>query len=222
MGHKAFKLSILLLFGMEITTLQAQTVTDIDGNVYNTVIIGRQVWMKENLKTTKYNDNTAIPYISSDTAWVDLTTDAYCNYDNNPLNSDTYGRVYNWYVVASTNYKNVCPTGWHVPTQVDWGILITYIGGLGTAAGKLKEEGTIHWLKPNKGATNETGFTALPGGIRGSGEFDGVGLLGLWWMSEESSKTHAWNCIIMNYRKDAMLSTARKDGGFSVRCIKDN
>jgi uncharacterized protein (TIGR02145 family) len=201
--------------------IQAQNVKDIDGYVYKTVTIGKQVWMAENLKTTKYNDSTTIQYVPVDTTLGSLTTDAYCNYDNNPVNSDTFGRLYNWYVVASTNPKNVCPKGWHVPTIADWKILISYVGGLGIAGGKLKEKGTIHWLKPNTGATNETAFTALPGGTRGSGTFDGIGILGFWWTNAEYNARHGWSCIMSNDRKDVMIGAAGKESSFSIRCLKD-
>ena len=150
------------------------SVTDINGNVYNIVTIGTQTWMAENLKTTKYNDGTAIPNVTVDATWAALTTGAYSDYSNTPANSTTYGRLYNWYVVdnnpatkvASNGGKNVCPTSWHVPTDAEWTILTTYLGGESIAGGKLKETGTAHWNSPNTGATNETGFTTLPSGLR--------------------------------------------------------
>lgn len=162
------------------------TVTDSDGNVYNTVTIGTQVWMAENLRTTKYKDNTAIPLVTDNTAWTNLSTPGYCWYNNDAAtNKSTYGALYNWYTV---NTGKLCPTGWHVPTDAEWSTLTTCLGGVGVAGGKLKEAGTSHWMSPNVGATNETGFTALPSGYRyAGGTFEYNGLGGWWWSSTESS-----------------------------------
>ena len=137
------------------------SLTDIDGNDYKTVTIGTQVWMVENLKTTKYNDGTAIPNITDNTSWAALTTGAYCDNINTPSISTTYGRLYNWYAVdnnagtkvASNGGKNVCPTGWHVPSDAEWTTLTTYLGGESVAGGKLKETGTTHWQSPNTGVS---------------------------------------------------------------------
>lgn len=207
-----------------------KTVTDIDGNVYHTVTIGTQVWMVENLKTTKYRDGTSIPNVTDNTEWINLTTGAYCDYNNTPSNSSTYGRLYNWY--AATNARNIAPTGWHVPTHADWSTLTTYLGGESVAGGKLKEIGTTHWQSPNTGATNEAGFTALPGGYRhGNKEFGGfvgdgggfyeIGLLGLWWSATEIGATDAWYRVMFydgsNVGKDDFV----KEVGFSVRCVRD-
>jgi len=206
-------------------------ITDIDGNVYKTVTIGTQVWMAENLKTTKYNDGTAIPNITVDATWAAATTGAYSDYNNIPANSTTYGRLYNWYVVdnnaatkvASNGGKNVCPTGWHVPTDAEWTTLTTYLGGEYVAGGKLKETGTAHWLTPNIGATNETGFTALPGSYRASnGAFGFIGFWGNWWSSTEYSTPLAWHRNM--YYDGANVDRSGynyKQSGFSVRCVKD-
>jgi len=196
------------------------TVTDIDGNVYNTVTIGTQVWMVENLKTTKYRDGTSIPNVTDNISWNNLTTGAYCDYSNTPSNSATYGKLYNWY--AATNAHNIAPTGWHVPTDADWTTLTTYLGGEGVAGGKLKETGTTHWQSPNIGATNETGFTALPGGLRDyGGTFNRIGTTGYWWSSSELDATDAWRRL-MHYS----YSRVDRDGygkqlGYSVRCVRD-
>jgi uncharacterized protein (TIGR02145 family) len=204
---------------------QTGTVTDIDGNVYNTVTIGTQVWMAENLKTTKYNDGTAIPNITDNSAWSLLTTGAYSDYSNIPANSTTYGRLYNWYVGASSNPKNVCPTGWHVPTDAQWYTLITYLGGEAVAGSKLKETGTTHWTPTNTGATNETGFTALPGGCRNSwsGTFVEIGSIGFWWSSTETTTngTDAYSRAMANIYSTVGRSNNGKKSGFSYRCLKD-
>jgi uncharacterized protein (TIGR02145 family) len=182
--------------------------------------------MAENLKTTKYNDGTAIPNITDNTAWTALTTPAYCWYNNDAATyKATYGALYNWYAVdvASNGGKNVCPTGWHVPTDAEWTILTTYLGGESVAGGKLKETGTTHWSSPNTDATNETGFTALPGGNRGSdsGTCFNIGYLGFWWESIEYSTTGAWIMNMFYINADVSRIASKKLNGFSVRCVRD-
>jgi len=199
------------------------TMTDQDGNVYKTVAIGTQTWMAENLRTTKYNDGTAIPNVTSASEWEGLTTGAYCNYNNTTSNDTiaTYGRLYNWYAV---NTGKLCPTGWHVPTDAEWSTLTNYLGGEDAAGGKLKETGTTHWLSPNTGATNETGFTALPGGIHDRlGSFYHVGYYGYWWSATENGVASAW-VRDMEYN-NSIRSIRRgynyKEVGYSVRCVRD-
>jgi uncharacterized protein (TIGR02145 family) len=221
-----------------LTELKTQTVKDINGNVYNTVTIGKQVWMKENLKTTKYNDGTNIPNVKVNSTWASFTTGAYSDYENTPTNSTTYGRLYNWYVidnntatkVSGNGGKNVCPTGWHVPSDSEWSTLITYLGGDSIAGGVLKETGSTHWVDPNWGASNESGFTALPGGGRyPDGRFSRMWDEGHWWSvteffypPSERNATLAWFSTI-NYR-DSKVSrdNGTKNCGFSVRCLMDN
>jgi uncharacterized protein (TIGR02145 family)/uncharacterized repeat protein (TIGR02059 family) len=205
-------------------------IADVDGNTYNTVTIGTQVWIAENLKVTKYNDGTVIPNITDDAKWGTLTTGAYGDYDNIPTNSTTYGRMYNWYAVdnnsatkvASNGGKNVCPTSWHVPSDDEWTILTNYLGGTSVAGGLLKETGFDHWQNPNAGATNETGFTALPGGYRHSdGTCLTIGLYGYWWSSTEFSMTDA-RARYMHYDNTIVnRDYSYKPYGFSVRCLKD-
>ena len=221
-----------------LTDLQTQTLKDINGNVYNTVTIGTQVWMKENLKTTKYNDGSAITYIKIDSTWASLTTGAYCDYENTPGNSTTYGRLYNWYVidnnaatkVSGNGGKNVCPTGWHVPSNLEWTTLITYSGGDSVAGGVLKETGSTHWADPNWGASNESGFTALPGGGRyPDGRFSRLWDEGHWWSAteflyppNEKNATLAWFSTINYAHNNVSRDNGTKNCGFSVRCIMDN
>ncbi|MFA5434038.1 MAG: fibrobacter succinogenes major paralogous domain-containing protein [Candidatus Paceibacterota bacterium] len=196
------------------------TVTDIDGNVYHTVTIGTQVWMVENLKTTKYRDGTSIPNVTDNTAWSNLTTGAYCDYNNTPSNSSTYGRLYNWYV--ATNAHNIAPTGWHVPTDADWSTLTTYLGFEFVVGGKLKEIGTTHWQSPNEGATNEAGFTALPGGHRHSnGAFDDIGYYGTWWSATDVSASDAWLRYMYYDYSIVTRDYNSKEVGLSVRCVRD-
>ena len=204
------------------TTGGSSQVTDGDGNVYNTVTIGSQVWITESLKTTKYNDGTAIPNVIDNTAWSSNTSGAYCDYSNTSSYSSTYGRLYNWYAITSANPKNVCPTGYHVPTDAEWTTLITSLGGEAVAGGKLKETGTTHWLAPNTAATNESGFTALPGGYRSdTGAFGLLGTIGFYWSSTEGGDTFAWYRYFYNTDGSANRGENDKKGGFSVRCIKN-
>ncbi len=195
------------------------SMTDIDGNTYKTVTIGTQTWMAENLKVTKYNDGAAIPNVTDATAWSELTTGALCDYENTPSNSETYGKLYNWYAV---NTGKLCPTGWHVPSDAEWTELTDYLGGTSVAGGKLKETGTTHWASPNTGATNETGFTALPGGYRDfSGAFDGIGVHGYWWSATEGSTSYAWSRFMLNDDSSVYRNYFSKEVGFSVRCVRD-
>ena len=197
------------------------TVTDIDGNVYHTVTIGTQVWMVENLKVTHYRNGDAIPNVTNSTTWVSQTTGSYCDYNNQPTNSITYGRLYNWYTVADA--RNLCPIGWHVPIYTEWQTIINYLGQ-NTAGGQLKESGTSHWLNPNTGATNNTGFTALPAGFRnmnGGGGYDLIGTFGNWWSSTETISSRAWYRILYYNGSNVTSHDYDKFVGFSVRCLKN-
>ncbi len=214
-------LSGVLLFVIGLIRIQAQTVTDVDGNVYNTVTIGMQVWMAENLKTTKYNEGTAISLITNNTTWKNSITGAYCWYNNNEATyKNVYGAYYNFYAVGT---NKLCPTGWHVPTDVEWATLSNYLGGNSVAGGKMKETGTTHWISPNAGATNESGFTALPGGFRsnGDGTFGNIGLYSFWWISTIYDGLNSWNLSISN--TDGFFATAYygNTNGFNVRCLRD-
>jgi uncharacterized protein (TIGR02145 family) len=199
-------------------------IRDVDGNIYTSVTIGNQVWMVENQKTTKYNDGTSIPLVTVDAAWEALSTPGYCWYNNDNINKSTYGALYNWFVVdaASNGGKNVCPRGWHVPTDAEWTTLTTYLGGEDVAGGKLKETGTTHWLSPNTGATNERGFTALPSGYRYSnGAFFAIGYNGYWWSSTEYSATYVCFRGMYYYASNVYRDNFDKQYGFTVRCLRD-
>ena len=227
MKYKNVILLAVILCCIELPGLQAQTVRDIEGNVYKTVTIGKQVWMKENLKTTKYNDGKAIPLVTDDKAWGALTTPAYCWYNNTAAASkNTNGALYNWYTV---NTNKLCPKGWHVPADAEWRILTTYLGGESVAGGKLKETGTAHWESPNTGATNESGFTAFSGGSRNhAGAFDISGSNAIffrsnacWWSSSELTDFNAFYRRLYNTLSDIYSSLSVKQSGYSVRCLKD-
>jgi uncharacterized protein (TIGR02145 family) len=202
------------------------TITDSDGNSYKTVQIGTQFWMAENLKTSKYSDGTTIPNITDNTQWTNLSTGAWCYYDNNSANNSKYGKLYNWYAVSPTTNgnKNVCPTGWHVPTNAKWTVLTDYLGGEIVAGGKMKEVGTISWNSPNTDATNTTLFTGLPGGYRTSnGGYYDIGDAGVWWSSSENNTTSiAWSRYLY-FGNGVAISGSGNDKvyGLSVRCLRD-
>jgi len=224
-------------YTIDLTSLTfSPTVSDVDLNAYNTVTIGSQVWMASNLKTTKYNDNvTAIP-IAPETTGTVPTTAAYCWY-NNDMNTykGTYGALYNWYAVdnnlatkdASNGGLNICPTGWHVPTSAEEDLLTAYLGGISVAGGKLKEVAD-HWTSPNTGATNESGFTALPGGDRyynnGSLNSERNGTYGFWWSSSHSAYPNNGRDLLIQYNNSRGDSGDASDKGimfFSVRCVRN-
>jgi len=196
----------------------SNNITDKDRNSYNIVKIGNQFWMAENLKTTKFNDGTAIPLVSYYKAWSNLLSPGYCWYNDDPgSNKTNYGALYNGYTVST---GKLCPTGWHVPSDVEWTILTTFLGGETLAGGKLKE--INNWMSPNTGATNETGFKALPGGSRGTlGSFMDERLRGHWWSSTEYDKTNIMNNTMAYSSSQVTGSSDNKKSGLAVRCIKN-
>ena len=202
--------------------LQPGTVKDIDGNTYRIVKIGDHWWMAENLKTTKYNDGKPISHVTDNSAWAALSTGAYCWY-NNDYNTygSVYGALYNWYAVEA---GNLCPTGWHVPTDADLTILTDFLGGESVAGGLLKETGTTHWNIPNTDATNSSGFTALPGGYRNhdNGFFSGIKNYGYCWSSSAQSAINAWHLALFYNKGSVGRSSLNKTYGRSVRCIRNN
>jgi uncharacterized protein (TIGR02145 family) len=203
------------------TTYKSDAISDMDGNYYNIVTIGTQTWMAENLKTTKYNDNTPIPLVTDPTAWANLTTPGYCWYNNDATTYKvTYGALYNWFTV---NTGKLCPTGWHVPTDGEWSILSIYLGGESVAGGPLKETGTTHWNSPNTGATNVTGFTGLPGGYRyyTNGVFAGIGLHGNFWSATETDATYAYYRDLQYNFNSLYRALPAKVHGLYVRCVMD-
>jgi uncharacterized protein (TIGR02145 family)/M6 family metalloprotease-like protein len=201
-------------------TFPADGIIDIDGNSYDIVQIGTQVWMKENLKTSKFNDGNTIPLVTDNISWSTLTTPAYCYYSNNATTyKNTYGALYNWHTVST---GKLCPQGWHVPNDSEWQVLINYLGGQSVAGGKLKESGTIHWTSPNTGATNETGFYALPGGDRqNDGTFYNIGNYGNLWSSNEVNTDNAFFWVVNYLSTYISRQNFNKSFGQSVRCIKD-
>ena len=191
-----------------------------DGMVYRWVKIGSQIWMAENLRAIKYNDGTAIPNVSNQITWQGLATGAWCNYDNNASYDNTYGKLYNWYAV---NTGKLAPKGWHIPTDAEWSYLADYLGGENVAGGKLKS--TIGWKSPNTGATNSSGFSALPGGRRqpDGDDFNYVSLDGNWWSSTQVTDYHALSSSLYYDVSKLQLRLYSDLGfGFSVRCVRDN
>jgi uncharacterized protein (TIGR02145 family) len=198
-----------------ITVHAAGSVTDADGNTYDTVVIGAQTWTKQNLKTTKYNDGASIPCVSGNTAWSALTSPGYCWYNNDSATTGVvYGALYNWYAV---NTQKLAPVGWHVPTKADWSTLINYLGGWQIAGGKMKAIGMTYWDSPNAGATNTSGFTALPGGFRNEadGAFYGLNKYAYWWASDSTDQR------IFYTDSSCINETMPKKYGLSVRCVKN-
>jgi uncharacterized protein (TIGR02145 family) len=213
------------------------TVTDIDGNTYNTVQIGEQCWTKDNLRVTKYSDGTIIPLDTSGGTvgdglgeiWSSWTIGARTIYAHSQSNLATYGYLYNWYAAkgiattGSTSYKNLCPTGWHVPTDGEWTNLTTYLGGESIAGGKMKSTGTTLWYYSNIGDTNESGFTGLPGGSRNSdGSFDNIRDFAFFWSATEFGDYEDAGYRSLYHNVGYVIRSAYDwHQGFSVRCLKD-
>jgi uncharacterized protein (TIGR02145 family) len=200
------------------------SVSDVDGNSYNTVRIGTQCWTQSNLKVSKYRNGDNIPTGLSNTDWQSTTAGAYAIYANDPVNDGLYGKLYNYYAVMDT--RGLCPTGWHVPTDGEWTTLETFLGGSSVAGGALKSTVTQPtpggWNLPNTGATNSSGFSAGPGGLRvGNGDVGYVGYTGLWWSSSLSG-TNAW-VRLLNYNHGSVgRNNDNRTFGFSVRCLRDS
>lgn len=194
-------------------------IKDVDGNFYNVVKIGNQFWMAENLKTTKYNNGIAIPFLPNSTQWNSDTVGAYCYYNNDINIGKEYGYLYNWYSVVNVN--KLCPSGWHVPTMSEVNTLRNYLGGESVAGGKLKETGTTHWLSPNIGATNETGFTAIPNGDRNYfGTYEAFGYSVAFWSTQDLG---SFGGVFVLGSGDAQMIVRGwgKPTGLPVRCLKD-
>ncbi len=213
-------------------------VTDIDGNVYASVTNCNQIWTQRNLNVSRYSDGTPIPQVTDPTQWANLTTGAWCYYNNDPANGAIYGKLYNWYAlmgihdaVSAANpalRKKLAPAGWHVPTDAEWTQLTDCLGGESVAGGKMKSTGTLSagnglWQDPNTAATNESGFTGLPAGARvGTGNFGPIGYYGgYWWGWSENGTANAWTRLLSYANGNATRSDNSERSGFSVRCLRD-
>jgi uncharacterized protein (TIGR02145 family) len=196
-------------------------VTDVDGIFYPSIIINGQEWMQQNLAVTKYRNGDPIPTGLSNSTWQNTTNGAYAIYNNDVANNTLYGKLYNWYAVNDS--RGLCPAGWHVPSHAEWTTLVTNLGGSSVAAGKMKA--TTGWNSPNNGATNESGFTGLPGGYRSkNGTYNFIGTNGYWWSSTEVYSFSAWTRILNYDNSDLGIFNTTSDNkhyGFSVRCLHD-
>jgi uncharacterized protein (TIGR02145 family) len=209
-----------ILFNPDLTY---GTMTDRDGNSYKTITIGSRTWMAENLKVTHYRNGDPIPNIISANTWSELTSGAWCSYENRADCSETYGKLYNWYAVSDS--RILAPDGWHVPTDAEWTELETFLGGKWVAGGKLKEAGTVHWYSTYDSITNSSGFTALPGGYRpyNNGPFSEIGYDANFWTSSEADSTYhtVWQRMLIYEDEWSNRFEVFKGNGFSIRCIKD-
>jgi uncharacterized protein (TIGR02145 family) len=231
---------VLILFAITVVPFlvfsqanSAGQVTDIDGNVYNTVKIGNQVWLKENLKVTKYNNGDPIQLVTDVSAWTALTGAAYCNYNNVESIAQEYGRMYNYYTVVDE--RKLCPSGTHVPNDKDWEVLSDYLGGMKVAGGKMKEPGTKHWRSPNVmtiDTTNgdftevspyESGFCALPAGRQYHDCYTFLGqYTQMWSVTQCEYDTDLVWCRYLTFSLPHLSRfTYKKHYGLSVRCLKD-
>jgi uncharacterized protein (TIGR02145 family) len=235
--HLILVVFVILVYGCDTlgekgteATNNSDIATDADGNVYSTVTIGTQVWMKENLRTTRYSDGSAIPRVKGGSAWANIKTPAYCWYNNDSATyKNVIGAYYNWYTV---NTAKLCPTGWHVPSKDELDVLKDFLGGYNVAGGKLKATGTTRFLVPNTGATNETGFTAYANGIiNDAGNFFGPYVeRSMLWSSTEyvynnqgmTDKTRAY-IFQLNWSNTNFDVTDfyGKSTGVGVRCLKN-
>jgi|WetSurSiteA1Bulk_404760.scaffolds.fasta_scaffold02622_2 uncharacterized protein (TIGR02145 family) len=195
------------------------TISDIEGNVYKTILIGNQTWMAENLRSVKYNNGVEIKYVTGSN-WAILDEPGYSWYNNDQnAYKNLYGAIYNWMVIA---YGNVCPTGWHVPSQGEFDVLINYLGGEVVAGGKMKESAFTHWTAPNTEADNSSGWTALPGGYRSqTGVYEGEGSNGYFWSSEGFDWAISRYYMLSNSTKSITSNSIDANTGMSIRCIMD-
>jgi uncharacterized protein (TIGR02145 family) len=192
--------------------------TDADSNRYGVVKIDTLWWMAENLKSVHFQNGNIIPMYTSEEIWDTLTTGAFCMYNNRPDTAVIYGNLYNYYAV--NDKRKICPAGWHVSANDEWKAMIDYLGGSNEAGGKLKLT-SGHWASPNTGATNESGFSALPGGFNAVDHYDGISIIGFWWTSTEYSSDRALDQILYSDKTITMNTSNTKNQGFSVRCVRD-
>jgi len=217
----------LYMSGCRKEDVDTTKITDIDGNIYDIITIGQQDWIKQNLKTTRYNDGSPIPNITGNqgSSWESQSNGAYCWYNNDGANyEDPYGALYNWQAV---NTGKLCPAGWHVPTKNEFTNLTFALEGPLVAGTKLKEADTIHWAGappdsiPYPIATNESEFTALPGGSRSGSTFAGLRIYGVWWSSSSDNTENAWGFNLYGNIEATDINSFSTREGFSVRCLRN-
>lgn len=198
-----------------------ENLTDVDGNVYKTILIGSQCWMQENLNVSKYKNGALIPEVLTSSSWFSLKTGGMVYFNNLSGENFVYGKLYNWYAID--NKRGICPNGWDVPANSDWDLLISYLGGDLYAGGKMKSKGNAYWKSPNLGATNESYFNGLPGGNRNEfGDFNYLGISTFWWSANEYDLYNAWFYNINFNFVQIKKINYNKNFGYSVRCIKSN
>ena len=223
---------------LSFTTLSnCGTVTDYDGNIYNTITIGNQCWMMENIKVTHYPNGTLIPYVDSNDVWDNLPddsiSDAMCFLNNNANDeADIYGGLYTWAAAIGGNgissssnpsgVQGICPDGWHIPSPDEWSELSSYLGGNSVAGGKMKVSGTTYWDSPNTGADNSSGFSAIACGVRSpyNGNFGPAGHTCYWWTSSGSGDSAPYY-LVWSSSSGISVSNEHTSMGNSVRCVKD-
>jgi len=225
--------NVYIILLVVFSTIGCSNLTDIDGNGYETIAIGNQVWMAENLKVTHYRDGTEITNVTDNAAWSNLSTEAYCYYDNKSSNGDTYGALYNWYAVNDS--RNIAPEGWHVPTDAEWKELEMYLGMSQSEADDTGWRGTNEgsklagnadlWDSGSLESDSEfgySGFSALPGGYRTTnGNYASMGSRGFFWSATETSSTGAWTRVLNYLNSDVSRLNTSKRFGFAVRLLRD-
>lgn len=214
---------VICLSASLLSTVVAQSLTDPDGNTYNTTKIGAQTWMSQNLEVSHFRNGDPIPEITTDEEWEKAGLErkpAWCYYEGSAEQGKIYGKLYNWYAVNDS--RGLAPKGWHIPTEQEWVVLSKTLGGDELAGKKLKEKGTAHWKSSNESSTNESGFAALPGGLNYSfGTFVDVGITGYWWTSTANGDETAV-LYSLSYKDSALTNLFLNKGvGISVRCVKD-
>lgn len=206
------------------------TMTDQQGNVYRTIVIGTQEWMAENLKTGIYRNGEAIGEVTDNGQWQALASGAWSYYNNDPQRECPYGRLYNWFAVADP--RNLCPSGWHLPSDAEWSALIGHLDPANdptavgtqstTAGGSLKSAGQLYWQSPNTDATNTSGFSALPGGFRNvGGPFVAISGSGWWWSATAPDTDNAYARQLTASGGNVNRLSTDQNRGYAVRCVKD-
>ena len=196
------------------------TCIDYDGNAYPTFTIGTQVWMAENLRVTHYRNGDVIPNVTEDMAWEELTTGAYCWYNNDLATNGKYGALYNWHALDDS--RGLCPVGWKEPTDEEWTTLITYLAGESFAGGRMKSLSAL-WTSPNTDATNSSGYSGLPAGYRHyTGYYHFVGDRGFWWTKTEGTFGRSWFRSLVYYSQEVIHDYDYMSYGYSVRCLRDD
>ena len=223
MNSSKYLFTLLFLFlSMYGFSNDSLRITDIENNDYEVVVIGKQVWMKENLRTSTYRNGDTILHAPKNTDWSGLQNGAWCMVENSNSQCEIYGKLYNYYAVL--DQRGLCPLGWKVPSIEDFNVLAQFLGGEAVAGGKLKDVGTTCWQTPNLGATNESGFSGLPGGQRSTtGKFGNIGNIGTWWTSSKNQNNTAWSISLFAYTGGNAVYKYYNEfnNGLSVRCIKD-